>query len=167
MVSASATPATLALTAAGVPFQVHTYTHDPRSELPFGLEAAAALGVDPAVVLKTLVVQVPGLPRHGGLVVALVPVAETLDLKAAAKAFGQKKATLARPLDAQRSSGYVTGGISPVGQRTALPTVIDASAAGLDRVYVSGGRRGLDVSLAPRDLAVLTGATFAPVAARR
>ena len=167
MVSASATPATLALTAAGVPFQVHTYTHDPRSELPFGLEAAAALGVDPAVVLKTLVVRVAGLARHSGLAVALVPVAETLDLKAAAQAFGQKKATLAPPADAQRSSGYVTGGISPVGQRTALPTVIDASAAGLDRVYVSGGRRGLDVSLAPRDLAVLTGATFAPVAARR
>lgn len=163
----SATPATLALTAAGVTFQVHTYSHDPRSELSFGLEAAAALGVDPTVVFKTLVVQVPGLARHSGLAVALVPVAETLDLKAVAQSFGQKKATLAPPADAQRSSGYVTGGISPVGQRTALPTVVDASAQGLDRVYVSGGRRGLDVSLAPSDLAAVTGATFAAITARR
>src|SRR5699024_7297113 len=163
----AATPATLARTAAGIPFQVHTYTHDARSERSCGLEAAGALGVDPTVVFKTLVVQVPGLARHSGLAVALVPVAETLDLKAVAQAFGQKKATLAPPADAQRSSGYVTGGISPVGQRTTLPTVIDTSAEGLDLVYVSGGRRGLDVSLRPRDLAVLTGAVFAPVAARR
>src|SRR5690625_983599 len=164
MVRAAATPATLALTAAGVPFQVHTYTHDPRSELSFGLEAAEALGVDPTVVFKTLVVQVPGLARHSGLAVALVPVAETLDLKAVAQAFGQKKATLAPPADAQRSSGYVTGGISPVGQRTGLPTVIDASAAGLDLVYVSVARRGLVVSLAPRGLSVLTVARFDLVA---
>ncbi len=164
---ASATPATMALTAAGVAFEVHTYAHDPRSDLSFGLEAAEALGVDPAAVFKTLVVRVDGLPRHSGLAVALVPVAESLDLKAVAQAFGQKKATMASPTDAQRSSGYVTGGISPLGQRTPLPTVIDASAESLTRVYVSGGRRGFDVSLAPGDLAAITGASFAAIAARR
>lgn len=163
----AATPATLALTAAGVAFQVHTYSHDPRSELPFGLEAAAALGVDPAAVFKTLVVRVEGLAGHGGLAVALVPVARSLDVKAVAQAFGHKRATLAPPADAQRATGYVTGGISPVGQRTGLPTLIDASAEALERIYVSGGRRGFDVSLAPGDLAAITGAAFAAIAARR
>ena len=160
-----ATPATVALTEAGVAFEVHPYRHDPGSELSFGLEAAAALGVHAAVVFKTLVVR--GLTRHGGLAVALVPVAESLDLKAAARAFGQKKAVLAPAEDAQRASGYVTGGISPIGQRTALPTLIDATAEPLDRIYVSGGRRGLDVSLAPGDLAAVTGARFAAIAAGR
>lgn len=162
---AGATPATVALTGAGIPFDVHPYSHDPGSELSFGLEAAAALGVDAAVVFKTLVVRVSGLTRHGGLAVALVPVAESLDLKAVASALGQKKAVLAPAEDAQRASGYVTGGISPVGQRTALPTLIDATAEPLARIYVSGGRRGLDVSLAPGDLAAVTGARFAAIAA--
>lgn len=164
---AGATPATVALTAAGIAFGTHAYRHDPGSGLSYGLEAAEALGVDPAAVLKTLVVRVPGLPRHSALAVALVPVAESLDLKAVAQAFGQKKAVLAPPAEAQRSSGYVTGGISPIGQRTALPTLIDSSAEDLDLVYVSGGRRGFDVSLAPADLAVITGGRFAPIAAGR
>ncbi|WP_147919387.1 Cys-tRNA(Pro) deacylase [Ruania zhangjianzhongii] len=162
---APATPATLALTAAGIGFGVHQYSHDPGSDLSFGLEAAAALGVDPAAVFKTLMVRVSGLTRHGGLTVALVPVAESLDLKAVARALGQKKAALASPADAQRSSGYVTGGISPVGQRTPLPTLIDESAETLHAVYVSGGRRGFDVSLAPADLVSITDARFAPIAA--
>lgn len=162
-----ATPATVALAEAGVAFEVHPYSHDPGSELSFGLEAAAALGVDAAMVFKTLVLHVSGLTRHGGLAVALVPVAESLDLKAAARAFGQKKAVLAPAEDARRASGYVTGGISPIGQRTALPTLIDATAEPWDRIYVSGGRRGLDVSLAPGDLATITGARFVALAADR
>ena len=166
-VRAGATPATAALTEAGIAFQVHPYSYDPGSELSFGLEAAAALGVDAAVVFKTLVVRVSGLVQHGGLAVALVPVAESLDLKAVAKALGQKKAALAPAADAQRSSGYVTGGISPIGQRTALPTLIDVSAETLELVYVSGGRRGLDVSLAPADLVTITGGRFVPVVVRR
>ena len=166
-VRAGATPATAALTEAGIAFQVHPYSHDPGSELSFGLEAAAALGVEPHLVFKTLVVRVSGLDRHGGLAVALVPVTESLDLKAVAQAFGQKKAALAPPADAQRSSGYVTGGISPIGQRTALPTLIDRTAEPLDRIYVSGGRRGLDVSLAPADLVTATGGRFVPVVVRR
>lgn len=164
---AGATPATRALTEAGIAFELHPYSHDPGSELSFGLEAAAALGVEPRRVFKTLVVQVTGLARHGGLAVALVPVADSLDLKAAARALGQKKAVLATPEDAQRASGYVTGGISPLGQRTALPTLIDVTAEPLDRIYISGGRRGLDVSLAPADLAAITGARFAAIAAGR
>lgn len=162
-----ATPATATLTEAGVAFAVHQYTHDPSSGLSFGLEAAAALGVDPAQVFKTLVVRVTGLARHGALAVAVVSVTDSLDLKSVAQALGQKKAALAPPADAQRSSGYVTGGISPIGQRIALPTLIDRSAEGLERVYVSGGRRGFDVSLAPADLAAVTGARFAPLAAQR
>ena len=164
---AGATPATVALTEAGIAFELHPYRHDPGSELSFGSEAAAALGVEPRLVFKTLVVQVTGLARHGGLAVALVPVAESLDLKAVAKALGQKKAVLAPPEDAQRASGYVTGGISPLGQRTALPTLIDSSAENAPRVYVSGGRRGLEVSLAPGDLAAITDGHFVPVVARR
>ena len=162
---AGSTPATVALTAAGIAFGVPRYTHDPGSSLSFGLEAAAALDVDPAAVLKTLVVRVDGLTRHSGLAVALVPVAESLNLKAVARALGQKKAVLAPPADAQRSSGYVTGGISPIGQRTVLPTLIDVSAEALQRVYVSGGRRGFDVSVAPADLAAITGGRFAAIAA--
>ncbi|WP_214059522.1 Cys-tRNA(Pro) deacylase [Nocardioides aquaticus] len=136
---------------------MHPYEHDPRAA-SYGLEAADALGLDPAVVLKTLVAETDGV-----LVVAVVPVTGELDLKALARAVGASRARMADPVAAERSSGYVRGGISPLGQRRRLRTVVDASALDHDRVYVSAGRRGLDVGLAPADLVRLTGATVAPV----
>ncbi|MDQ0708839.1 Cys-tRNA(Pro)/Cys-tRNA(Cys) deacylase [Arthrobacter woluwensis] len=153
------TPATLALEAAGVPFTLHAYEHDPRNT-NFGLEAAEALGFSPAQVFKTLMVQLAD-----GMAVAIVPVSGTLDLKAAASAFGQKKASMADPAAAQRRTGYVLGGISPLGQRTPSPTVLDDSAFGHDTILVSGGRRGLDVELSPEDLTRLTGAVRATIRA--
>ncbi len=140
-------------------FTEHPYDHDPAHP-SYGLEAAQALGLDPAQVFKTLLARV-----DGELVVAVVPVTSSLDLKALAAAVGGRRAALARPEDAQRSTGYVVGGISPLGQRKRLPTVVDASAADQGRVYVSGGRRGLDVGLATQDLVRLTGATTARIAA--
>ena len=154
---ASGTPATTALTRLGVAFQVHPYDHDPAA-VSYGLEAAAALGVPPAQVFKTLLVA-----SDSGLAVGVVPVDRQLDLKAVAAALGLKKVAMAQPADAERSTGYVVGGISPIGQRKALPTVVDASALRLDRVYVSGGRRGLDLSLAPADLVTVTAAAVAPI----
>jgi Cys-tRNA(Pro)/Cys-tRNA(Cys) deacylase len=141
-----------------VPFTRHPYDHDPATG-SYGLEAAERLGLDPACVLKTLVADV-----DGRLVVAVVPVSTRLDLKALAAAVGGKRATMADPAAAERSSGYVVGGISPLGQRTPLPTVLDVSTAGRERVFVSGGKRGLDLGLAPDDLVALTSATLAPVA---
>lgn len=152
------TPATAALTRAGVAFTVHAYDHDP-SVRSYGLEAAQALGLDPAVVFKTLLVD-----TGSSLAVAVVPVAASLDLKAMAEALGVKKVAMADPFVAERVSGYVVGGISPVGQRKALPTVIDESAQALALVYVSGGKRGLDIGLSPADLQTLTRATYAPIA---
>lgn len=140
-------------------FTEHPYDHDPAHP-SYGLEAAQALGLDPAQVFKTLLARV-----DGELVVAVVPVTSSLDLKALAAAVGGRRAALARPEDAQRSTGYVVGGISPLGQRKRLPTVVDASAADQGRVYVSGGRRGLDVGLATQDLVRLTEATTARIAA--
>lgn len=125
----------------------------------YGLEAAEALGVDPGRVFKTLVVD-----GGGRLAVAIIPVAAQLDLKAAGAALGVKKVELADPAAAERSSGMVRGGISPIGQRKALPTVLDESALGHETVFVSGGRRGFDVELAPADLVSLTRATTAAVA---
>ena len=151
------TPATVALTRAGVAFTVHAYEHDP-AVASYGLEAARALGVEPARVFKTLVADV-----DGRLTVAVVPVSGQLDLKALAAAVGGKRADLADPRAAERSSGYVLGGISPLGQRRPLPTVVDATAAGHPTVYVSAGRRGLDVELDPADLVRLTSAVLAPV----
>ena len=156
---AASTPAVAALERAGVPFTQHPYEHDPRHP-SYGLEAAEALGLDPQQVLKTLLAQV-----GDRLAVAVLPVSASLDLKALAAALGAKRASLARPQDAERATGYVVGGISPLGQRTRLATVVDESAARLDVVYVSGGRRGLDVGLAPADLVRLTGAKLAPIAA--
>lgn len=158
------TPATVALTAAGVAFTLHPYTHA-DGERHFGDEATAALGLDPARVFKTLVAELVGgaLPG-GGLAVAVVPVAQQLDLKALATALGAKKAAMADPAAAQRSSGYVLGGISPLGQRTALPTVVDASALAFPTVFLSAGRRGLQVELAPQDLVDVTRAEVAPIA---
>lgn len=153
------TPATVALTAAGVPFTLHPYPHvDGRRD--FGDEATAALGLDPARVFKTLVAELAG----GALAVAVVPVAQQLDLKAFATALGAKKAAMADPAAAQRSSGSVVGGISPLGQRSALSTVVDASALAFATVFVSAGRRGLQVELAPQDLVAVTGAEVASVA---
>ena len=152
------TPATVALDRAGIAYTVHAYEHDPKAT-SYGLEAAEALGLEPATVFKTLLAAV-----DGALVVAVVPVTRHLDLKALAAATGAKRAVMAEPAVAERSTGYVVGGISPLGQRKRLPTVIDASARELPTIYVSGGRRGADVGLAPTDLAGLLGATFAPIA---
>ncbi|MDR6864951.1 Cys-tRNA(Pro) deacylase [Phycicoccus sp. 3266] len=155
---AAGTPATTALTRLGVAYDLHPYEHDPAAP-SYGLEAAEALGVPPAHVFKTLLVQ-----GERGLAVGVVPVDRTLDLKAVAAALGLKKVAMADPAAAERSTGYVVGGISPVGQKRPLPTVVDESAASLDRVYVSGGRRGLDLSLDPADLVRVTGGSFAPIA---
>ena len=155
--SSGRTPATTALTRAGVAFTEHTYEHDP-GVASYGLEAAQALDLDPAQVFKTLLTSV-----DGRLVVGIVPVTGQLDLKALAAAMGGKKAVLADPAAAERATGYVVGGISPVGQRRAHPTVLDASALGLDTIFVSGGRRGLDVSLSPADLVRVTDAVVAAI----
>ncbi|WP_416967192.1 Cys-tRNA(Pro) deacylase [Streptomyces sp. 4F14] len=151
------TPATVALTAAGVTYTVHAYDHDPAHP-SYGEEAAEAMGVSPERVFKTLVADV-----DGALTVAVVPVAGTLDLKALATAVGGKKAAMADPALAERTTGYVRGGISPLGQRKRLPTVLDASAGAHPTICVSAGRRGLEVELSPTDLASLTEAVLAPI----
>lgn len=157
----AATPAIAALVKANIPHEVLTYQHDPRNT-NFGAEAVAELarthGVDPEQVFKTLVIALPK-----GLAVAVIPVPSTLSLKAAAAALGAPKATMADTADAQRSTGYVVGGISPLGQRKRLPTVIDASALNWDRVLCSGGKRGLDLALAPQDLIEATKAVVADI----
>ncbi|MDX3381286.1 Cys-tRNA(Pro) deacylase [Streptomyces niveiscabiei] len=154
---AGGTPATVALTAAGVAYTVHSYDHDPAHP-SYGEEAAEAMGVSPERVFKTLVADV-----DGALTVAVVPVAGTLDLKALATAVGGKKAAMADPALAERTTGYVRGGISPLGQRKRLPTVLDASADAHPTICVSAGRRGLEVELSPGDLATLTQAVLAPI----
>lgn len=151
------TPATVALVRAGVAFTSHTYDHDPTAS-SFGLEAAHALGLDPHRVFKTLCVEI-----DGRLTVAVVPVSGQLDLKAIASACGAKKAVMADPASAERASGYVVGGISPIGQRKSLPTVVDETALLHDTVFVSGGRRGFDIELAPADLISVTSARTAPI----
>ncbi|MQA04682.1 MAG: Cys-tRNA(Pro) deacylase [Streptosporangiales bacterium] len=160
--SGTGTPATVAAKRAKVAYTLHTYDHDPRSGVSYGEEAAAALGVPADQVFKTLLATVDGT-----LSVAVVPVSTALDLKALAAAAGGKKATLADSKDAERATGYVVGGISPLGQKRRLPTYVDESAAEFATVYVSAGRRGLDIELAPADLLHLTAGTYAPVAARR
>ncbi|MFF8901456.1 Cys-tRNA(Pro) deacylase [Streptomyces lydicus] len=152
------TPATVALTEAGVRFTTHSYEHDPAAA-SYGEEAAEALGVSPDQVFKTLLAEVDGT-----LTVAVVPVSGSLDLKALAAAVGGKRAAMADPAAAERSTGYVRGGISPLGQRKRLPTVVDASAEDRPTVCVSAGRRGLEVELSPADLVALTGARLAPIA---
>jgi Cys-tRNA(Pro)/Cys-tRNA(Cys) deacylase len=155
------TPAVNALARAGIAFELREYAHDPRAA-SYGLEAAHALGIDPASVYKTLLAQ---LDAHE-LVVAIVPVSTTLNLKALANAAGGKRAQMAKPADAQRATGYVLGGISPFGQKKRLRTVIDDSVRALATVHVSGGRRGLEIALAPADLIAATGAIAAPIASR-
>jgi Cys-tRNA(Pro)/Cys-tRNA(Cys) deacylase len=154
------TPALVILQRSGVDFSVHTYAHDPAAE-SFGLEAAEALDLDPATVFKTLLAEVDGAST-----VAIVPVTGQLDLKGLAAAREGKRARMMEVAAAERLTGYVAGGISPLGQRKALPTVIDTSAEGLATIYVSGGQRGLDIGIAPADLLRLTAATYAPISTR-
>lgn len=153
------TPAASAASAAGIEFVLRTYAHDP-SVAAFGPEAAAALGEDPRRVFKTLMTMADGV-----MVAAVVPVDRQLDPKALAAFLGAKKAVLADPVAAQRRTGYVLGGISPLGQRHACPVVIDESALGFATVLVSGGRRGLEIELSPADLARITAAQIARIAA--
>lgn len=157
----SGTPATLALDAAAVAYVTHAYDHDPAAA-SYGAEAAEALGVEPGRVFKTLLVDT-GRGGADAWAVAIVPVTGSLDLKAAATALGAKKVRMADPADAQRRTGYVVGGISPLGQRHRSPALLDDSAAAWETVFVSGGRRGLEIELAPADLARLTRAVTAPV----
>ncbi|MCK9495912.1 MAG: Cys-tRNA(Pro) deacylase [Dehalococcoidia bacterium] len=154
------TPAVEAARKAGIAFDLLEYEHDP-SQTSFGLEAVEVLGLPGEQVFKTLVAEV-----DGKLAVGVVPVTAQLDLKALASAVGGRKAAMAAAGAAQRATGYVLGGISPLGQKRRLPTVVDESAQAFERVYVSAGRRGLEIALAPADLVALAGATFAPVARR-
>ncbi len=147
----------MAANRARVAFTVHDYPHDPAAP-SFGEEAAAALGVPTERVFKTLVTSV-----DGRLAVAVVPVAGSLDLKAFAAATGGRRAAMADPAEAERATGYVRGGISPLGQRRRLPTVVDSSALRFDTVFVSAGRRGLQLELAPADLVRLTAASTADI----
>jgi Cys-tRNA(Pro)/Cys-tRNA(Cys) deacylase len=161
VVKSGNTPATMVLVREKVPHTLHPYEVATPDAPHYGVLVARALGVPPEHLYKTLVTEV-----DGALTVAVVPVTAEIDLKALAAAAGGKRAALAERATAERSTGYVRGGISPLGQRKRLPTVIDASVTGLDLLYVSAGRRGLQVSLAPSDLIRLTGATVARIAAR-
>jgi Cys-tRNA(Pro)/Cys-tRNA(Cys) deacylase len=153
-----ATRATVTLTALSVPYTLHAYRHA-RSVASYGLEAAQALDVEASRVFKTLLADV-----DGDLTVAVVPVTAQLDLKALAATHGGKRAAMAEARIAERASGYVVGGISPIGQRQRHPTVVDASVLGWPTVYVSGGRRGLEIELAPSALIMVTEALAAPIA---
>ena len=155
--SGGGTPATVALSLAGVAFSLHSYDHDPRAA-SYGLEAAQALGVEPDRVFKTLLANL-----DGGLVVGVVPVTGQLDLKALARALGGARAAMADVAAAERATGYVAGGISPIGQKKKHPTALDETALLWATIFVSGGRRGLDVELATDDLVRLTGAVVAPI----
>ena len=152
------TPAINAVKRARIKHRVHEYEHDPRAD-SYGLEAAEALAQDPAQVFKTLLADLDGRRT----VVAILPVESRLDLKALAAAGGAKKAALADPAAAERITGYVVGGISPVGQKRSLATFIDASAEGFDVIFVSAGKRGLELELAPADLLSLTRGSFARI----
>ncbi len=154
----AATPAVRALDKAGVAYSLHPYDPEHPSEQGHGEAAVAALGADPRQVFKTLVARVDGV-----LTVAVVPVSGALDLKALAAAAGGRKAAMADPADAERTTGYVLGGISPLGQKKALPTVVDDSALGFATVLVSAGKRGLQVELSPADLVRLTRARTAAI----
>jgi Cys-tRNA(Pro)/Cys-tRNA(Cys) deacylase len=154
---ASGTPATTLLTAAGIIYVEHEYDHDPSST-SYGLEAAQKLGFDPGQVFKTLVVAVDDY-----FAVAVIPVNQQLSLKSLSRTLTAKKATMAQPESAARMTGYVVGGISPLGQKKLLPTVIAESALLLGTILVSGGKRGFDVELSPVDLAELLQAKFADI----
>jgi Cys-tRNA(Pro)/Cys-tRNA(Cys) deacylase len=165
MAAVGSTPAIQAAVQAGVAHVVHEYDHDP-SVTAYGAEAAQALGFEPALIHKTLVVDVERNGRRE-LVVAVVPVDAQLDLKALATAVDGKRAEMAAPAAAERSSGYVVGGISPLGQRKPLLTVIDEDAVLHDTIHVSAGRRGLEIELAAEDLRSLTNGIFAAIARRQ
>lgn len=150
------TPAIKLLQQRKLPHEVLPYEHDP-SAAAYGLEAAEKLGEDPAIVFKTLVAQID----KQSLVVAIIPVAQRLNLKKLAKACNGKKAAMATPDDVQRSTGYVLGGVSPLGQKKRLPTVIHDSAKDLSRILVSGGKRGLDIALSPSVLSTETRGQYA------
>ena len=158
---APTTAATQALDRLGVPYTPRPYAHDAFVE-GYGLEAAKELGAPPEQVFKTLVVD-----ADGDLVVAVVPVSSMLDLKSLAAAVGAKRASMAGPDLAERKTGYVVGGISPFGQRTRLPLVLDTTATGFATVFVSGGRRGFDLELAPQDLLAATAGKLAAIAVPR
>ena len=159
------TPAVILLQRSGVAHQLMSYDHDPTSDA-FGIEAAEALGLDPSVVYKTLVVSADGGPSGRSHAVAVVAVDARLELKAVAAAAGAKKAAMADRAEAERLTGYIRGGISPLAQKRRLATFVDSSAEDLTTMYVSGGRRGLDIGLAPADLLALTNGRFAPIARR-
>lgn len=161
VIAGKGTPAIVAAERAKVAYTVHEYAHDPRAE-SYGLEAAEALGVEPERVFKTLLALLDG----ARLVVAVVPVTAQLDLKALASAAGGRKAEMAKPADAERATGYVVGGISPLGQKKRLATFVDASAAAHPTIHVSAGRRGLEIELAAADLVALTDASVAVIARR-
>ncbi|HEX6062846.1 MAG TPA: Cys-tRNA(Pro) deacylase [Longimicrobiales bacterium] len=152
------TPAINAAKKAGIAYRIHEYEHDPGAA-SYGLEAAEKLGVPAERVFKTLVAE-----ADGRLAVAIVPVAASLNLKALAAALGAKRAEMAEMAQAERSTGYVAGGISPLGQKKRLPTVLDDSATGLETIYVSAGRRGLEIELSPKDLLAITGGKLAAIA---
>ncbi|HEX3784600.1 MAG TPA: Cys-tRNA(Pro) deacylase [Pseudonocardiaceae bacterium] len=156
--SGQGTPATVLLTKQRVAHSVHSYEHDSRNPA-YGLEAAQALGIAPERVFKTLIAEVDGV-----LTVGVVPVTGQLDLKALASAVGGKRAKMAEVGAAERATGYVAGGISPLGQRKRLRVVLDTSAQQFDTMFCSGGRRGLEIELAPADLVRLASATVAPIA---
>lgn len=155
------TRATELLAKLGIAYTIHRYEHDPRAA-SYGHEASDALGVPAGRLFKTLVADV-----DGQLTVAVVPVAGNLDLKALAAAVGGKKAAMAEPAQAERASGYVTGGISPIGLRRRLPVVLDQSALDYPTVFCSAGQRGMQIELAPADLLTAAGASTAPIAADR
>ncbi len=152
------TPGIDAAKKAKVDHRIHEYAHDPASA-SYGLEAADKLGVEPARVFKTLVVALDG----NELAVAVVPVSASLSMKRIARAAGRKKAGMAEKNTVERATGYVLGGVSPLGQKKRLKTFIDVSARRFDTLFVSAGRRGLEIELAPDDLAALTGASFVPL----
>ncbi len=155
------TPAIVMAKKAGIEYSIHTYTHDPEAQ-SYGLEAAEALGLEPGQVFKTLLVSLSG--AKASLAVAIVPVGNQLDLKAMAKASGAKKVVMAEPQIAERITGYVVGGISPLGQKKQLPVVIDTSAMSCESVYVSAGKRGLEIQLGPEDLVNLCKAKVGSIA---
>jgi len=159
-VAGRGTAATIALERAKIPFTLHEYAHDPRHG-SYGLEASEALGIPPERMFKTLVAAV-----DGALAVGVVPVHRQLDLKALAAAVGGKKAAMAEVAAAERATGYVAGGISPVGQKRRLPVVVDSSALTLGTMFCSAGRRGLEIEIAPADLIRAVRATIAAIAAR-
>ncbi|KZZ41409.1 MAG: Cys-tRNA(Pro) deacylase [Saccharospirillaceae bacterium] len=156
------TPAINAMKKAKISFVLHEYQHNPNSS-SYGEEAAEALGLNPAQVFKTLLVSLTG--HRSALAVAVIPVSHQLSLKAIAKAVGAKKAEMADPKMAERTTGYLVGGISPIGQKKALPTVIDNSAEAQAHINISAGKRGLEIELSPQDLAKLSRAQFASIVA--